>query len=181
MRELVRQFVRICVDALSLEEPIYEFGSLQVPEQGRFADLRPFFRNRRYVGADMRPGPGVDVILDLHAIDLPVESAGTVLILDTLEHVEYARKGVEEAHRILKRQGILIVSSHMDFPIHNHPHDYWRSQARLSTMEPPLEGANRQFMEALVQEVCPTHSAGSLPEVAWLLLIGRTGMKLSVA
>ena len=126
MRESIKQFVKICVETLPISEPIYEFGSLQVPGQEGFADLRPLFPGRKYVGADIREGPGVDVILNLHHIDLPSESAGTVLILDTLEHVEFLRKAIKETQRILRSDGILIISSVMNFPIHDYPDDYWR-------------------------------------------------------
>ena len=118
--------VRICAETLPLREPVYEFGSLQVPGQEGYADLRPFFPGKRFVGADMRRGPGVDMILNLHHIDLPDESAGTVLSLDTFEHVEYPRKAVEEVHRILQPDGIFIVTSVMNCPIHDYPYDYWR-------------------------------------------------------
>lgn len=126
MRQSIRQFVKICAETLPLPEPICEFGSLQVPGQEGFADLRPFFPGQTYVGADMRAGPGVDVILDLHHIDLPAESVGTVLILDTLEHVEYVRKAVGELHRIIRPGGVLIMSSVMNYLIHDYPCDYWR-------------------------------------------------------
>jgi ubiquinone/menaquinone biosynthesis C-methylase UbiE len=78
------------------------------------------------VGADIRKGTGVDVILDLQHIDLPSESVGTVLILDTLEHVEFPREAIREAYRILKPNGILIISSVMNYHIHDYPSDYWR-------------------------------------------------------
>ena len=107
-------------------EPIYEFGARQVLGQVGFADLRPIFRGKQYLGADIQPGPGVDVILDLHQIGLPAEAAGTVLLLDTIEHVEFPRKAIEEAHRILKPGGILVISSAMKCRIHGYPRDYWR-------------------------------------------------------
>ena len=126
MRELIKQFVKICAETLPINEPIYEFGSLQVAGQEGFADLRPFFSVKKYVGADMRKGPGVDVLLNLHNIDLPSKSVGTALVLDTFEHVEYPRKAIDELYRILKPNGIIIISSVMNFPIHDHPADYWR-------------------------------------------------------
>lgn len=126
MREEIKQFIKICSETLPVDEPIYEFGALQVPTQVGFADLRPLFPDKKFVGADMREGDGVDVILNLHDIDLPPESVGTVLVMDTLEHVEYVRKAMEEVHKILKKNGILIMSSVMNFPIHDHPYDYWR-------------------------------------------------------
>lgn len=126
MREPIKQFVKICAKTLPISDPIYEFGALQVLGQEGFADLRPLFPGKEYVGADMRKGPGVDVILNLHHINLPSESVGTVLILDTLEHVEFPWKAIEHVHRILKLNGVLVMSSVMNYPIHNYPNDYWR-------------------------------------------------------
>lgn len=126
MRPLIRQFVQIAAETLPIQEPIYEFGSLQVPGQEGFADLRPLFPNKEYVGCDMREGPGVDKVLNLHHLDLEPESAGAVLMLDTLEHVEFPRKAMEETYRVLRPGGICLISSVMNFPIHEYPHDFWR-------------------------------------------------------
>ena len=126
MRHSIKQFVRIVADTLPVSGPIYEFGSLQVAGQEGFADLRPIFPNKEYVGCDMREGPGVDRVLNIHKIDLPSESVGTVFMLDTVEHVEFVRKAVEEVHRILEPNGTLVMTSVMNFPIHSHPYDYWR-------------------------------------------------------
>lgn len=126
MRESIKQFVKIVAESLPVSEPIFEFGSLQVPDQVGFADLRPIFPNKEYVGCDIREGPGVDRILDLHNIRFPSKSCGTVLILDTLEHVEFCRKAIKEVYRILKPNGLLVISSVMKWPIHDYPSDYWR-------------------------------------------------------
>jgi len=126
MNELVKEFVKIVTKNFPISEPIVEFGSLQVPGQEGFADLRPFFPKMEYVGCDMLKGIGVDRILDLHNIDLPSDSVGTVLIMNTLEHVTYPVRALEEVFRILKTDGLVIISSHMNFPIHEYPHDYWR-------------------------------------------------------
>jgi SAM-dependent methyltransferase len=126
MRELIRDFVRICTETLSLEGPIYEFGSFQVPGQEGFADLRALFPGKQYVGADMREGPGVDMVLDLHDIALLANSVGTVLVMDTLEHVAFPHRAIEEVHRITQPDGMAIISSVMKMGIHAYPNDYWR-------------------------------------------------------
>ena len=126
MRKSIKEFVKIVAENLPISEPIVEFGSLQVPGQEGFADLRPFFPTMEYMGCDMREGIGVDRVLDLHNIDLPSESVGTVLIMDTLEHIAYPVRALEEVFRILKSDGLVIISSHMNFPIHGFPNDYWR-------------------------------------------------------
>lgn len=91
MRESVKDLVRVVAETLPVAEPIIEFGSLQCPGQEGFADLRPLFRGKDYIGCDLHEGPGVDLVLDLHNINLPSGSAGTILCLDTLEHVEFCR------------------------------------------------------------------------------------------
>ena len=126
MRKTVKNFVQQIVGVIPIIGPIYEFGALQVPGHEGFADLRDLFPNLHYVGADIQTGIGVDSILDIQKIDLPSESVGAVLVLDTLEHVEFPRKAVEESYRILKPDGVFIISSVMCFPIHDYPHDYWR-------------------------------------------------------
>lgn len=126
MRTSIKQFVQTCSKTLPLQEPIYEFGSLQVAGQEGFADLRPFFPNMEYIGADMEYGLGVDVILNLHKIDLPDNSVGTVISCDTLEHVEFPRRAMSEIYRILKPGGTCILTSVMDWEIHGYPNDYWR-------------------------------------------------------
>ena len=126
MRELIKEFVKAVSESMPILEPIYEFGSFQTEGQEVWADLRPLFPGKKYIGCDMRWGKGVDLILNLHDIELPDSTAGTVLALDTLEHVEFCRRAMSEVHRILKPGGIAIISSVMYFPIHDYPSDYWR-------------------------------------------------------
>lgn len=126
MRKSILDLVRLAIDSLPFAEPIFEFGALQVAGQEGFADLRPLFSGREYVGCDLRAGPGVDRVLDLHRLDLPTGSVGSALCLDTLEHVEFPHRAVAEIHRVLRPGGLLLMTSVMDFHIHSHPHDYWR-------------------------------------------------------
>lgn len=126
MREIVKEFTEIVAQTLPVPEPVFEFGALQVPGQEGYADLRYIFPGMEYVGCDIQEGVGVDRVLDLHSIDLPPETAGTVLMMDTIEHVERFWDALKEVHRILKPNGVFAMSSLMDFPIHRFPSDYWR-------------------------------------------------------
>lgn len=126
MRPIIKAYVAIAARHLPFQAPIYEFGAMQVPGQEGFADLRPLFPQHEYVGCDMREGLGVDRVLNLHALDLPDQCVGSVLLMDTLEHVEYCRKALSEVHRVLAPNGLVLASSVMNFKIHEYPHDYWR-------------------------------------------------------
>lgn len=127
MRHSIREFIKIVSKEITTESPVYEFGSLQVPGQEGFADMRPFFSNKNYVGFDFQMGPGVDTIMDAQTIDKTLyETAGTILCLDTMEHVKYPVEAMDEFYKVLKPNGVLVVSSVMAFPIHNYPQDFWR-------------------------------------------------------
>jgi SAM-dependent methyltransferase len=126
MRKLVRDWIRLLADTVPIPEPIVEFGSFQVEGMREVADLRPLFPGKRYLGTDLRAGPGVECLLDLHQVGLLDEAAGAILVLDTLEHVEFPRRAMEQIARALKPQGVFAISSVMDFPIHQHPCDFWR-------------------------------------------------------
>lgn len=127
MRKSVRDFVKIIAETISLSGPIWEFGSYQVKGQESIADLRIFFPNKKYVGCDIRNGRGVDFIYDMQKTNLPDGCIGTVLALDTLEHVENPISACNEISRILNpTNGVFIVSTVMNFSIHDHPADYWR-------------------------------------------------------
>lgn len=125
MDKVAKEFVKICAETLPILEPVYEFGSHQGKEQEGFADLRPFFPNKKYVGADIIKGVGVDITLNLHNINLDSESVGTVVMVGTLEHVEFPRKAIAEIYKILNPNGIFILHSVMNHPYHSAP-DYWR-------------------------------------------------------
>ena len=167
MRASVRELIQICIETLPLSDPIYEFGSFLVPRQEEMINLRSMFPGRDYVGADFRNGPGVDMVLDLHAIRLPDESVGTVLLIDTIEHVEFVRKAIQEVYRILKPNGVLIISSVMDFPIHGYPNDYWRFTP--AAFESLLASFSSSFVGALGRKSFPHTLVGvgfksSLPQ-----------------
>lgn len=140
MQKENRRFVNICAEHLNWNSPVYEFGALQVHESDKTKYVQDIFvgQDVEYVGCDMRPGPGVDRVLNLHKLDLPDNSVGTIVCLDTLEHVEYPRRAVSEMYRVLDKDGIMIISSVFEFPIHGYPDDYWRftPSAFKSLMKP---------------------------------------------
>jgi SAM-dependent methyltransferase len=126
MRENVRAFIAAAASTLAPRGPVYEFGSYQVEGQRGRGDLRGLFPGRNYVGCDMRPGKGVDRIEDLAQVNLPSETAGTIICADTLEHVFEVRRAAAEMIRLLQPGGMLLVAVPLDFHIHAHPDDYWR-------------------------------------------------------
>jgi SAM-dependent methyltransferase len=126
MRDHTKQFVREVAESFDCPGPIYEFGSFQVEGQEQYADLRSLFPGKKYVGCDMRPGLGVDLVQDVSAMTIPSNSVGTVLCIETFEHVFEVRKAFDEVFRVLKPGGLFIITSPLNFRIHAYPDDYWR-------------------------------------------------------
>jgi len=124
VRQCVKDYLNRIILRYPVQEPIYEIGSYRVEGQETFADLRSFFPGKIYVGCDLRDGLGVDRVEDVHNLKIRSDSIGTVLIFDTLEHVENVHRAMEEIHRVLKPGGMVIMSSVMKFPIHDYPSDY---------------------------------------------------------
>jgi hypothetical protein len=122
---LIKQFVADVARVVALPDPIYDFGAMQV-EAEQDGDLRPLFPGRPYTGVDMRPGPGVDEVMDLRALALADGSVGTALCLDTLEHCEDPPQACRELTRVVADGGVCILASVMLFGIHAYPSDYFR-------------------------------------------------------
>jgi len=156
VRQSVKDYLQKIIGRYPVQEPIYEIGSYRVEGQEEFADLRPFFPGKVYVGCDMREGLGVDRVEDVHCLKGRSNTIGTVLIFDTLEHVGNVHRAMREIHRILKPGGMVIMSSVMNFPIHDYPSDYWRFTPkafelllrRFSVYEVEFDG-DHQFPEGI--------------------------------
>jgi len=126
MRDHNKAFCRLVAENLDCPGPVFEFGSYQVDGQEGYANLREMFAGKPYVGCDMRPGPGVDRVEDVTAISLPDGSAGTVLCIETFEHVFEVQKAFTEVFRLLRPGGVFVITTPLNFRIHGYPDDYWR-------------------------------------------------------
>ncbi len=126
MNAFMNGLTRAVSETFSLPGPILEVGSYQVAGQEGINDLRPYFAGRPYVGLDVRAGPGVDRVGSVEELPFADSSIGTVLALNTFEHVPYFWRGFEEIRRVLRPDGALLVSCPFYFHIHDFPSDYWR-------------------------------------------------------
>jgi len=126
MRDHNKAFCRLVAENLDCPGPVFEFGSYQVEGQEGYANLRGMFAGKPYVGCDMRPGPGVDRVEDVTAISLPDGSAGTVLCIETFEHVFEVHRAFTEVFRVLQPGGVFVITTPLNFRIHGYPDDYWR-------------------------------------------------------
>ena len=84
-----------------------------------------YFPNR--VSVDIEDHGDVDIISDVHDLSqIKDEEFDVVLCTEALEHFYNPNKAIEELTRVLKKDGMIILSTRFIFPLHNTPHDYYR-------------------------------------------------------
>lgn len=126
MTKPLRKAVAIIAEVTGPKKRVLEIGSRQEKNQNQLANVRGMFGETEYVGVDMRPGPGVDQVCNAEKLPFKNASFDLVLCLEVLEHAEKPWLVADEVVRVLKRDGVAIISSQQNFPIHNHPSDYFR-------------------------------------------------------
>ncbi len=126
MNQFLHGVARAVAEAFDPPGPVLEIGSRHVIGQEEIADLRELFPGRPYLGVDAEAGPGVEVVADAEALPFADGSVGTVIAMNTLEHVPRFWRGLEEAYRVLRPDGVLLLSGPFYFHVHAYPSDYWR-------------------------------------------------------
>jgi SAM-dependent methyltransferase len=126
MNHFLHGVAKATAEAFRLPAPILEIGSYQVGGQESIANLRGLFPGKPYCGVDMRPGPGVDCVARVESLPQADESIGTVIAMSTFEHVPRFWRGFEEIQRVLRSDGVFLLSCPFYFHIHSFPSDYWR-------------------------------------------------------
>ncbi len=159
MNPFIRGLVRAVTETFALPGPILEVGAYQCEGQSDIADLRSLFPGRPYTGIDVRPGRGVDEIANVEALPYPDASFGTVLALETFEHVAHFWRGFAEIRRVLRPDGVLLVSSPFYFHIHPHPNDYWRFTPE----------AFKLLLDDYPSKIVGTHGPATRPAGVWSL------------
>jgi SAM-dependent methyltransferase len=126
VRPIIRIFAEDVARHLPIASPLVEVGARAAEGQEDVADVRGIFGADVHIGCDIQEGLGVDQVEDVHALSFADNSIGTVVALDTLEHVRDPIRAVEEMHRVLRPGGVVAITSVMFFPVHEHPWDFWR-------------------------------------------------------
>lgn len=100
---------------------VLDYGCADLPYRHFFAD------DVDYVAADLPGNP--DATLELEAdgrIPLAADSIDAVMSTQVLEHVIDPRLHLDEAFRVLRPGGRMLLSTHGVFVYHPDPDDYWR-------------------------------------------------------
>jgi SAM-dependent methyltransferase len=123
--QLTHRFFALCRDRGERNHRrVLEIGSRARSGHVRRQMVQPM----EYVGLDILPGENTDLVGDAHRLSELVElsSLDAVFALSTFEHLAMPWKAVIEINRVLRPGGLVFISSHQTFPLHDTPWDFWR-------------------------------------------------------
>jgi len=104
---------------------VLDVGSLDI--NGSAKEVYTEFES--YTGIDMRPGKGVDIVINGHDLvsKFGENSFDTVVCMNTMEHDDKFWLTQGAINKVLKKGGFYVFSAPgFKFPFHPHPRDYWR-------------------------------------------------------
>jgi len=159
--------------------------ALQIGAGGELGARAARLPCRRLVQVDRDPRRGPDVVADARDLSgFEDGSVDVVFLLEVLEHVPDPQTAVDEIHRVLRKDGTLLLTTPFAFEIHDAPHDYHRftrfGLAHLLRGFSRVEIRERSgpFTSALVPLVRLYKSPrGADAFVGLLVLLGATGLR----
>jgi SAM-dependent methyltransferase len=72
------------------------------------------------------PSSSVDIIASAYAIPLDDASVDTVLMTEVLEHLEDPHSALAESFRLLRPNGLIVLTAPHVWPLHEEPRDFFR-------------------------------------------------------
>jgi SAM-dependent methyltransferase len=154
--------IRLCLDdpALRLDQArVLDFGCGTRPYEALLTS-----RGAIYLGADISGNPDVP-IGDDGRLSVADGSCDMVVSFQVLEHVWDVDTYLAEAHRVIKAEGWLLLSTHGTWLYHPHPGDYRRWTR---------EGLSRELTGHGFSEHLMLPVAGPLAWTTVLRLVGLT-------
>ncbi len=121
-----------CFDRFLLDGYLDERESVSVLDLGSMdvnGSYRDIFQHPKidYIGADLTPGKGVDLVLeDPYRIPLADSSVDVVVSGQMLEHCEFFWLTFQEMSRVVTEDGFIFLIAPSAGPIHRYPVDCYR-------------------------------------------------------
>lgn len=139
--------------APGVDGAILEIGS---KDYGSTVPFRDHIRHREYIGLDMAPGPGVDVVGDLCRDLCGLKEGHFELIIccSVLEHVEKPWIMARNIVRLTKPNGRVYMSVPWVWRYHPYPDDYFRFSWRgVESLFDELIWKHRYYSTNLIGEL----------------------------
>ena len=121
MKKITRKHLRPFLERYATDVTVLEIGGGRVTHNHSYEDIFP---NRHTV--DIDPARQPDTIADAHSLPLTDSSFEFILCTEVLEHLHTPTQAISEMQRVLKPEGVLVLTTRFVYPVHDAPHDYYR-------------------------------------------------------
>lgn len=122
---------------------IYKTGRIELREQikrhagfikgrvldvgaGGFSRYIDLFKFDEYIKMDIEPGKNIDIVGRVENIPSKDNSFDSIVCTQVLGDVYEIQKAFSEFYRVLKPEGILLVTESLFDSLHSEPNDFWR-------------------------------------------------------
>jgi SAM-dependent methyltransferase len=127
---------------------------------------------------NVSPDKSPDVVADGEHIPFRTGTIGTVVCLETLEHVDNPLQVTRELARVLQPSGVLLLSVPFLYRVHGAPSDFWRfTQYQVERMvcQAGLEIVHMEHLGRLLTVLCDM-TKQAISEVRWTALRWAMGI-----
>lgn len=113
---------------ISEQNTVFDIGCGNKPFENYIRTLIKNNSPYMYIGSDVVQSSDnkVDIVCDATYIPVSSSSYDVVICTQVIEHIFDHIKVFKEANRVLKPQGLFIVSSNFIWKIHEEPYDFYR-------------------------------------------------------
>lgn len=153
IRKNIKVFLNSAVSRDLVADPVLDIG----PSEGGCSQSL-FSQRNGYRSLDIDPDSEADIIADLTNMpNVPDESFGTVICTEVLEHTLQPFNAVAEIHRILKPNGVALVTTPFNLRIHGPAPDCWRfTETGLRVLfEPHFDDLQISALRPLIRRGMP--------------------------
>jgi SAM-dependent methyltransferase len=161
-----RLWLDSCLNAYSNEMhgSVIDLGGKRENKRGSFRPLENEADSWLYINLDPKATP--NIFADVTQTPLRGESVDCLICTEVLEHLPNPQACVDEAHRLLRKGGVVFASVPFIYPVHADPFDFQRFTE---------DGFRKLFSGFSSVEIIPM---GSFPGVLGMLIeIGIEGIQ----
>lgn len=122
-RYYVDDFMYKSMKDIPEESYLLDIGGKKLNKRGEF-NIEDYNLSVKYANIDSSTNP--DFLCDSSSVPVPENSFDVVVLSEVLEHLENPMKTLNEAYRILRPGGKMLLCTPFMFHVHGDPQDYAR-------------------------------------------------------
>jgi len=153
------------------------------------APYKNLIKHKKYIGLDAKDNGFTNVIIADANETLPLgnEIADLVISTETIEHLKKPGLALKEMYRVMKEDGMLVLTTPMTWQLHEEPNDYFRYTKygleyllkEAGFRDVKIQAANGYYYTLFQLFSIPLHKGMFKPFVVVLNLLGLLANRFS--